>query len=158
MAGQFGERPVSVLAPVHAHERAAPRRDHVDRNDLAVLAERVRQLFLSDELAQVADPQRRAAHAEALLLDGRQSAPLAVALLFALDALLLAVFSVPRARPAPASVAVPRAAPRAPRAAASFARSRPRARPASSVTIPASDPSTARSRPTSPPVSFPDKR
>ena len=63
VARQFGERPMSVLSPVHAHEGAAPRRDDVNRDYFAVLAERVRQFFLSDEFAQVAHPQRRAANA-----------------------------------------------------------------------------------------------
>jgi len=62
VAGEFGEGAVGVLAAVHADEGASARRNQVDRHDLAVLAERVRQLLLLHQFRQVAHPQRRAAH------------------------------------------------------------------------------------------------
>jgi len=54
--------PVGVLAPVHANERAASRRDQVNRNNVAILPKSVRQLFLMHQLGEMADPQSRTAH------------------------------------------------------------------------------------------------
>lgn len=53
---------VRVLAPVHHDKGAPPGRNQVDTDNVAVLAERIGQLLLLDQLGQVAHPQRRAAH------------------------------------------------------------------------------------------------
>ena len=99
VSGQFGEGPVGVLPPVHADEGAAPGGYQVDREDLPVLTESVRQFLLLHQFAQVANPQRRAADTQKFLFDVRKSPSLPVAILFSFQTLLFTIFSVSGSRP-----------------------------------------------------------
>jgi proteasome lid subunit RPN8/RPN11 len=62
VACQLVERPEGVLATVHTHKGASPRRNEVDRDNLAVLTESVAQFLLLNQFRQVPHPQRRTAN------------------------------------------------------------------------------------------------
>lgn len=107
MSSQFSQCPVSVLSSVHANESASSWWDQVNRQNLAVLAERIRQLLLLDQFAEMAHPQGGAANAQRLFLCGWQTSPLPVAFLFTFQTFLFPLLvSRPRSRPG-TSVATP---------------------------------------------------
>lgn len=90
---------VRVLATVH-HDKCAPTwRNQVDANNVTVLAERVGQLLLLNQLGQVANPQSGTANTEMVLLDLRQSTLLAFPLTLLIALLVLLAGAIPIAVP-----------------------------------------------------------